>query len=298
MKTLLSKVGACLLTALLAVINIACTGSMASETKDIAQTPQTFIVALDLSDRIADAQVAEKDIASITQAFEVFSKRVRDNRYIRSNDKFLVTVIPQSTTDGQVESLAQTLTIDMAAIPMNQKLKHFKELAEKLPGTLREIYRKATRPSLSDYSGANIFKFLNERLPEIAKTQSGNIKLVMVTDAYIELDNSKEVFYRGGKTNHMNRTLMSRLREGDNWRSSPCDFLMLPERLCGTDHGHSMNVVLVGLSPKGSYPFETSLLEKIWDSFLDRLQVDRHRIIPYAGCDTHMTCKSLTDALT
>lgn len=299
MKAFVSKVWACLLTALATVATTACTDSMAGDRKDTAKAPRTTIVALDLSDRIADGQQAEQDIAAVTQAFQTFARNVRDDRYIRSNDRFLVTVIPQASTDKEVERMAATLSIDMAAIPMRQKLERFKELAAKLPGTIRDIYRKARKPAAADYSGANVFKFLNETLPRHVREGHGDVSLVILTDGYIELDNPREAFSRAGKTNHMNRGVMAGLREGDRWRTEQCDFLMIPERLCGKGNDLSrMSVTIVGLSPKNPYPFETSMVEKIWDSFLDRMKVGRHQIIPYAGNNTQVTCRAITEALT
>lgn len=296
MKTFISRVWACLLIALAAVVATACTDSMASGTKDMAQAPQTFCVALDLSDRIADDQQVANDIAAVTRVFETFRQRVKDDRYIRNRDKFIVTVIPQTSTDKEVGRLAATLSIDMEAIPTRQKMTSFKALRNKLPGTLSDIYRMARKPSPADYSGANIWKFLNDILPERLKDGSGTFKLVMLSDCYIELDNARETFSRGGQTNHMNREVMAKLREVDRWKSSDCDILMLPERLCRQDLSR-LDVVLVRLTPKNPYPFENSLLEKIWGNFLDRMKVGGYQIIPYGENDTQLICYALEDAL-
>lgn len=297
MKVLASKVWAYLLTVLIAVVNISCTESKSIDTKDIAPAMQTFCVALDLSDRIADEQQVANDLIAIKRVFEVFEQRVKDQRYIRSRDKFMVNVIPQTGTNKEVERMAASISIDMASIPIKQKLTEFKEFKKKLLGTLRGIYKTARKPQLSDYSGANIWKYLNDILPEHVKSSSGIFRLLLVSDCYIELDNTQEVFSRGGQTNHMNWSLMDKLREADSWRSSPCDILLLPERLCRQDLSR-LDVVLIGLLPKNPYPFETSLLEKVWESLLDRMGVGSYHIIPYEGNDTHLIRKTLTDTLT
>ena len=297
MKVLASKVWAYLLTVFIAVVNISCTESKSIDTKDIVPAMQTFCVALDLSDRIADDQQVANDLIAIIRVFDVFEQRVKDQRYIRSRDKFMVTVIPQKSTDREIEKMVSSLSIDMESIPMQQKLSEFKEFKKKLPETLRGVYQKARKSSLNDYSGANIWRFLNDFMPEHVKSYSGIFRLVLVSDCYIELDNTQEVFSRGGQTNHMNLEVMAKLREGDMWRSSPCDILLLPERLCQQDLSR-FDVVLVGLSSKNPYPFETSMLEKVWESLFERMGVGSHHIIPYEGNDTHLICKRLTDTLT
>ena len=284
----------CLLTALTAAALTACSGSSRSGVA-IDTAPQTFCVALDLSDRIADNQQVEMDKFAVLQVFAIFEERAKTMRYINSTDKFMVAVIPQSGMDPRVGDLATLLSLDLSSIPMQEKNHKVKELRKRLPDTLDEIYSIAHRPSMEQYSGADVWRFFNDYIPERMKA-SEQFKLVMVSDGYIELDNSNETFSRSGQVNHMSKRLMASLREGDRWMNSDCDVLLLPERLKRHDLSR-MEFVLLGLRTRNPYPYETSLVEKVWTNWLERMKVGSARIIPYEGCDSRLIGRSLTEAL-
>jgi hypothetical protein len=58
-----------------------------------------------------------------------------------------------------------------------------------------------------------------------------------------------------------------------------------------------MEFVLLGLQTRNPYPYETSLVEKVWTNWLERMKVGSARIIPYEGCDSRLIGKSLAEAL-
>lgn len=281
-----------------AVINffaVSCTSSdRAGEEKSQAQQSNSYCVALDLSDRIDDPATVEKDIASVMQAFAAFESQVRKARFMKSHDRFCVVLVPQSfqRNASELERLSGELSIDMRLINVRERYKAFQDFSGQLRQRVRNIYRLARQPR---YVGCNVWEFLNNQLPGLLEASSGmRFSLVLLTDCYVEIDNRAEVFERSGKTNHMNGSVMARLRKDDYWQKSPCDVLLLPERLTRCDLS-KVSVVVAGLAAHNQYPFETQLLEKVWSSFLGRLAVD-YRLIGYSNSQAVVE-KNLADAL-
>lgn len=277
---------------------VSCTGSdRAGEENMQAQLSNSYCVALDLSDRIDDPATVEKDIASVMQAFAAFESQVRKARFMKSQDRFCVVLVPQSfqRNASELERLSGELSIDMRLINVRERYKAFLDFSGQLRQRVRNIYQLARQPRLQDYAGCNVWGFLNNQLPGLLEASSGmRFSLVLLTDCYVEIDNRAEVFERSGKTNHMNGSVMARLRKDDYWQKSPCDVLLLPERLTRCDLS-KVSVVVAGLAARNPYPFETQLLEKVWSSFLSRMAVD-YRIIGYSNSKAVVE-KNLADAL-
>ena len=275
-----------------------CTGSdRAGEEKAQAQQSNSYCVAIDLSDRIDDPATVEKDISSVMQAFSAFESQVRKARFMKSQDRFCVVLVPQSfqRNASELERLVSELSIDMRLINARERYKAFQDFSGQLRQRVRNIYQLARQPRLQDYAGCNVWGFLNNQLPGLLEASSGmRFCLVLLTDCYVEIDNRSDVFERSGKTNHMNGSVMARLRKDDYWQKSPCDILLLPERLTHCDLS-KVSVVVAGLAARNPYPFETQLLEKVWSSFLSRIAVD-YSLVGYSNSQDVIE-KNLADAL-
>lgn len=278
------------------ILTSACTTKTTTENIPV-EAPRSYCIALDLSDRIANPSTVDKDIASVMQVFASFEERVKKAHYIKNQDRFNIVLVPQSAQHNahELNLLVSELSIDMQTIPVKKRYEYFMSFKQNLVEKLQRIYQLAKQPDIKDYYGCNIWMFLNDQLPDILEASNEvDFKLILLTDCYIEIDNTSEIFERNGQTNHMNSNMMARLRKNDYWKNDPCDILLLPERLCKKDLS-KLTVVVAGLASHNTYPYETQLLEKVWESFLRRMSLDC-RIISYSN-GTSVVSQNLSDAL-
>lgn len=295
MKTIRTTIVSIIAATIVTLIT-SCGGQTASEATP-KETAHSYCIALDLSDRIADENTVEKDMASIMQVFDSFEKNVKRSRYMKSQDRFCVVLVPQNLQRNaqELNDIVCELSIDMRTIPVKKRYESFQDFKQKLKDRLCRVYEFAKQPTLKEYSGCNVWSFLSNQLPELLEASSGmDVKLVLLTDCYIEIDNKLEIFERNGQTNHLNSNVMARLRRNDFWQKDPCDILLLPERLCNRDLSQ-LSVVVAGLVARNTYPYEIQLLEKVWGSFLSRMALD-YRIVSYSN-GTAIVSQNLSDAL-
>lgn len=294
MKTL-NSILSCLLACIASVVMWSCIGSEETLSEKAENSQHTYIIAIDLSDRLMNPETVSKDIACIENVFSQFEKEVTKKRFVGSKDKFLITLIPQTSNRNNTElaRLSERLSLNLSASPIRSKRTDFQTFKERLSDDIIKLYDTAMVSKT--FSGADIYKFMDQILPDQLEMAKGDeITVVLLTDGYIEMDNKEETAQRGTLQNHMNKRILEQLRHGENYQSNS-DILIAPNRLASKSNLENLNLCIVGIYPKGSYIYELDMLEKIWGTWLDKINCNYH-LINY-GDTKHTTVKLLSDAI-
>lgn len=269
-----------LLLPLVALIASSCgNNSETTATTEVKRLePLTMVIGLDLSNRVVPAGTRERDMNSIMKAFENFEKRVQKSHYIKSSDKFVVTVLRQSSNSPEMLALAEELSIDLSAYKMGSKRKKMDEFKAALPGKLRQLYDMAGQQTC--YSGADVWGYLDMQLPAYLDMAEDRVVLILLTDGYIEMDPATENARRGQQYNCLNQQVLTRLREGDAFKENS-DVLLLPETLARRkDLDHRLRMLVIGFQPREGYHLEQQMLNAVWTTWLDKMGI-RHQLISY-----------------
>lgn len=292
-KSIFNRMLNAIVLTLCVIVLTACEES--APTEPVAVEPTSYIIALDLSDRIADPQTCQQDINAVQKVFEQFEYTVaKEHRYVKAEDCFLVTLVPQSSSGRVMNAQVDALCIDLKTIPVHDRRQALQDFKAALPDRLAQLYASAT--AKGSYSGANIYAYFDRVLPELlAATTGSSVLFTLITDGYLELDDPKETVQREGKTNYMNRQLMARLRQGDAYKGNS-DVLLLPERLMGREGLEKLHVLLLGLKAKANYIDELSLLESVWGSWFQGMKLKDARMVPYDE-SVLVTDQAITHAL-
>ena len=294
MKTI-NSILSFLLTCVASVVMWSCIGSDETPSGKSMNSQHTYILALDLSDRLMNPESVSKDIACIENVFSQFEKEVTKKRFVGSKDQFLITLIPQTSNRNNTElvRLSESLSLNLSESPIRNKRVDFLAFKERLSNDIVKLYDTAM--ATKTFSGADIYKFMDQILPDQLDMAKGNeITVVLLTDGYIEMDNKSETVQRGALQNHMNKRILDQLRHSESYQSNS-DILITPNRLASKPNLENLNLCIVGIYPKGSYIYELDMLEKIWGTWLDKINCNYH-LINY-GDTKHTTVKLLNDAI-
>lgn len=251
------------------------TESAESTTKE---APVTMVCAIDASNRIETLEVRQRDISTILQVFNDFEKRVKKHHYVKSRDRFMVQLIRQTTNTSEMKEICDGIHLDLSVLKSRQKRKATDQFKEELPSKLAQLYEAASKQNT--YSGADIYEYYEQKIPAIMDMSSTDkVMIVMLTDGYIEIDPAEEVGQRNGRYNTLNSKQMSALRRNDTYLKD-CDVMLIPDKLSTRNDLDRLKICVVGLQPRGGYINEGDLLDTIWQTFLNKMQI-KNQVIGY-----------------
>lgn len=259
----------------------------------IRESPVNLVCAIDMSDRIVSAEIRQRDISTIIQVFNNFEQKVKKAHYVKSNDRFMLQLIRQTSNTPEMKEISETIHLDLSALKTSQKRKAVEQFKSELPVRLEQLYKAAGKQST--YTGCDIYDYFDQKLPAIMDmSPTEKVFLVMLTDGYIEIDPAEEKGERNGRYNTLNQEQMAALRKGDAYQQY-CDVLLIPQKLAQREDLERLKVCIVGVQPKGKYIHEAELLAKIWQTWFGELHLT-NQIIGY-NQPSHVSAQLVNNAL-
>ncbi len=258
----------------------ACFGDIKPAPMPVPETTHTLI-ALDLSDRIHNnPQTVDKDILVVKQLFAQFQQQAQQAMYVDYMSSFTVVRIPQRG-DEELSPFLDSLSIDLGQVDDLQKCDAVENFAAKLDARLRSLYSKASKPSLKDYDGACVFRFLNHSLPAWLNIYQGDkTHLYIISDGLIEVDSPQARLEINGRHNYITEAQLSKLRKGNAWQHSDLHLLVVPESLANRDNSH-LAITLIGLQPRADYALEHDMLKTIWRNWMAEMNITDFATVSY-----------------
>jgi hypothetical protein len=241
-----------------------------------APPKDNYIVLLDLSDRILhnNQQQVPKDIQVIQSIYAAFKSKLNakdpTRLYFTVNDKLKLMVAPQRTTAKDVYNMAGNLRIALSSAQPEQKAKLIEETEKKFSSLLPQIYRRAVISNNStSYSGADIWKYFNEDLPDDLERDAQNT-LFIITDGYMDFESLQ------GRTSRNNRytscaQIINNLKKAPDWHSrfKEGDYGLLPVN----KKFPNLKVIVLELNPKDDWTGEYNMLTTIWSKWFTEMGI-------------------------
>lgn len=251
-----------------------CSGSN-SDRKEEKRVKHNFIVLLDLSDRLQNPNQIQRDKELISSAFYFFKSFVKQNMYIKSQDKFKVVIAPQQNdSKSELIELENLLRVNLEGLKISQKKKFVDSFEKELPTNIDKLYHLATinKNASSDFFGADIWQYFNEDLKTDIDQNAIN-HLYIITDGYIYFENYNHTLKKANR--YSSFQFMSELR-GNDWREKfkEADYGIIPT----TQTYPNLQVVVLEIDPKGKFLNEYELVETIWIKWLNEMQIQRIEI--------------------
>ncbi|RFP66896.1 hypothetical protein D0N36_02095 [Hymenobacter lapidiphilus] len=154
----------------------------------------SYVVLLDLSDRLLVPGQPARDTALLGQVCQAFLAGAARRHYAGSEDRLRVVVAEQASHPAAVQALAQApeLFVDLGALPLTER-RHAPARVAALRQRVAALYAAAAqgrRPA--DYAGAELWHYLAERLPyDFPAPDSAHADrrhLLVLTDGYLDFE--------------------------------------------------------------------------------------------------------------
>lgn len=225
--------------------------------------PLNLVYVLDLSDRLLahDQGQAEIDISAIMAGFDLVYKRTQRDFFVKAKHKFKVVAVEQKDANPKIEEALAKCDIDLAQFQPHIRRIELDKFKQELENNLREVYRLANRgQKSSDYPGADIWKFFNDRVKYHLHGDSEN-QIVVITDGYFDYEPGAATL-SDGKRSTCTMAYMKRYRGKADWKThaeaTGCGLLPLHPS------GFKFDVLVFGLQAKHSAVNEEQLLMHFW----------------------------------
>ncbi len=258
---------------------LACScGNTSRSDEHVKPRPVNFIVLLDLSDRLLTEGQTSNDKALIQTVFTQFRKAVFEKSLvIGSKDKFRIVIAPQTGITYNPASHMNHLSLDMALLPVGEKLKQFQTFENELSGKLTLLYTSAMKDKTQPFHfpGCDIWKFFDNYLKMLLVDGADN-RLVILTDGYFDFEDGADVLTKG----HLSTSthFISVLKKSSDWGKTMKEgnYGLLPVKI----NLSSVSISVTEISPKSGNLNEEPILKAVWSEWLTGMKAKQISWIP------------------
>jgi hypothetical protein len=234
-----------------------------------ADKPTNYLVILDLSDRLLATHQAEKDLKAISMVYQSFIKSIKQKNIINAKDRFKIKIVHQPGTTLNESAYQQFLELDLSKISALNRISAVAEFDRKIGTVLRGLYKEAilgSRPS--DYSGVDLWRFFNERLPLELRANMHN-EIVILNDGYFDYESKTHPALKKG--NRSTNSSFYRVIRGNNWKATMenGDYGILITS--GNFKQFDAKIGIVGLNPKENTLTELDMLKGTWNKWMNEI---------------------------
>lgn len=237
-----------------------------------------FVVVLDLSDRLLQADQAKSDIALIKETATEFVRNAKSKIAIRSEDSFKLVIIDQPGSQLNISEIQSSFYLDLRQLPMAMRAKRLIDWEKGLDQKLSKLYKEAQFSNqANEYQGVDIWKYFHEHL-EDDLIKNGTNHILVITDGYFDFESYTHQKIQG---NRYTSTRFFRNLNSNNWMEAAIekDYGLLP----ANDFGKYDIYLIVGsIRPKK----ENDLLERdklnyFWKKWATEMSIKEPVMIQY-----------------
>lgn len=258
------------LLACLCLVLLGCSEQQQKQQEAGPAPRRNVVVLLDLSDRLLEDNQAQRDVQIIQALCNAMVAKAKEGLFLTCHDRIQIVVAPQQKAPYELSKYRDRLACDLKDFKLSEK-RHVSDSLSRMMGVVKDLYLDAAdgeKPS--DYAGADIWRYLKERIAfdfaDLEGFEEEN-HLIILTDGYLNFESYQGIRHKGNR--YASTRFVYRLaREKDAWRESfeKKDFgvLAFKDAVLSSVHLHVMEV-----NPHGDYHFE--ILEATWQQFAQEL---------------------------
>ncbi len=231
-------------------------------------------ILLDLSDRIEETNVKEKDSAYLSSLSKSFIEHVKQKKMIMLEDRIQLFFKPVPS-DEKINEIAQKLKVVFTKETSKTKIEETLSLYVDTPSELYDL-AKYDAENLGGYPGSDIWSFFKYNVKDYSIDECHRNILVILTDGYM--------FYNKTLRNEKNRTsyltpksLSKLLLNKNSWHNEmqKRDLGFIP---ANSDLG-DLEVLVIGIiSHNDENPYAQDIIEKYWAKWFDEMGVKKYKI--------------------
>ncbi len=234
-------------------------------------------ILLDLSDRINPTKYPSKtmdfykrDIGYIESVSTSFDSFLRSKKTRTLNDKISIFFEPAPLNE-KINSLSESLKYHFTRDNTSKEL--LKEFVSKYKTIPQKFYELAITDD--KYIGSDIWGFFKSKVDVFCMEENARNIVVVLTDGYIYHSNNK--IQEDNYTSYLTpQTIRKNSLNKSSWKQKMDEskFGYLPTGKELSD----VEVLVLGLNPSKSNPYELDVLKKYWSDWLENMGVKKYEI--------------------
>ncbi|RMA66560.1 hypothetical protein [Ulvibacter antarcticus] len=245
--------------------------------KYIAENKQNNLnisILLDLSDRIIDERIVEKDTAYLSSIAETFIAHIKSKKLILLQDRMQLFFNPEPS-NGKINEIAKDLQIQFTKNSPKAQISLTEELYRKKPIILYKLAKQdATKPE--DYPGSDIWRFFKDDVKDYSISDCHRNILIVLTDGYMYYD--KTEMNEKNHTSYLTPISLKKLNlNNSNWKkkieNNKLGFIKANEGL------ENLEVLVLGVnSVNPENPYTLDIIETYWTNWLSDMGVKKYKV--------------------
>ncbi len=231
-------------------------------------------VLLDLSDRIIDPKIIEKDTAYLSSIAESFTHHIKSKKLILLEDRIQLFFNPEPS-NGKINEIAKGLKIQFTKNSAKIQIEETERLYKETPISLYDLAKlDAEKPE--DYPGSDIWRFFNDDVKDYTISECHRNILIILTDGYMYYD--KTIMEENNRTSYLTPRSLDNLKlKTSRWEE------IFEEKDLGfikaNDDLGSLEVLVLGIkSNNDNNPYTLSIIEKYWTKWLREMGVEKVKV--------------------
>ncbi|MEN3323692.1 hypothetical protein VP395_08130 [Mariniflexile soesokkakense] len=231
-------------------------------------------ILLDLSDRIEEAKIKEKDSAYLSSLSKVFVDHVKHKKLILLEDRIQLFFNPEPS-DTDINNIAKELKVVFTKQSYKTQIEETVSLYALKPSQLYDLAKKDAIKA-GGYPGSDIWSFFKYNAADYCIDTCHRNILIILTDGYMY--HNKAVMKEKNRTSYLTPNSLNALKlNKGNWKDEmeKKDLGFIP----ATTHLNDLEVLIIGITSRNDEnPYSYEIIEAYWNKWFDDMGVKKYKI--------------------
>ncbi len=231
-------------------------------------------ILLDLSDRIEETKIIEKDSAYLSSLSKAFVDHVKHKKLILLEDRIQLFFNPEPS-DNKINEIAKLLKIGFTKETAKAQINETISLYTSKPSELYDLAKTDAQNS-GGYPGSDIWKFFKYDVADYCIDVCHRNILVILTDGYMYYN--KTVMKEKNRTSYLTPKSLNQLQlNKSNWKDEmgKKDLGFIP----ATTNLNDLEILIIGITSRNDEnPYSQEIIEAYWEKWFKEMGVKKYKI--------------------
>ncbi|MDO5969674.1 hypothetical protein Q4Q35_07630 [Flavivirga aquimarina] len=231
-------------------------------------------VLLDLSDRIEETKIKQKDSAYLSSLAKSFVAHVQHKKLVLLEDRIQLFFNPEPS-DEKINDIAKKLKVIFTKNTAKDQIEETISLYKTKPSKLYDL-AKLDAQKAGGYPGSDIWRFFKDDIKDYCIDNCHRNILVILTDGYMFYD--KTVMKEKNRTSYLTPKSLNQLQlNKSNWKDEieKKDLGFIPATIGLND----LEVLVIGIaSHNDENNYAQDIIEVYWKKWFDEMGVKKYKI--------------------
>lgn len=231
-------------------------------------------ILLDLSDRIEETKIIEKDSAYLSSLSKSFIEHVKRKKLILLEDRIQLFFNPEPS-DEEINEIARKLKIRFTRNSPKSKIDETISFYAEGPSTLYDLAIKDAE-NAGGYPGSDIWRFFKDNVKDYSIDECHRNILVILTDGYMYYN--KTVMNEKNRTSYLTPKRLNKLKlNKSSWKDEmeKKDLGFIPANSGLND----LEVLVIGItSHNDENAYAQDIIEAYWGKWFNEMGVKKYKV--------------------